>query len=82
MAGKLKVGIEITVMNRVGDPFAEQLEVAALRRVVRIGDGWAGHLERVKEVEKLGAERVVFYLHAYDIKAQVKALEKYLLPHL
>jgi len=39
-------------------------------------------LERVKEVEKLGAERVVFYLHAYDIKAQVKALEKYILPNL
>lgn len=39
-------------------------------------------LDKVREVEKLGAERVVFYLHAFDIKAQVKALEKYLLPHL
>ena len=30
MARKIKVGIEITVMNRVGAPFTEQLEVAAL----------------------------------------------------
>ena len=33
-------------------------------------------------VGKLGAERVVFYLHAFDIKAQVKALERYVLPNL
>lgn len=39
-------------------------------------------VDKAMEVEKLGAERVVFYLHAFDIKGQVKALEKYVLPRL
>ena len=39
-------------------------------------------VEKVKEVVALGAERVVLNLHAFDIRAQVLALEKYVLPHL
>ena len=39
-------------------------------------------LEKVKEVEALGAEEVLFYPHAYDVRGQVLALEKYVLPHL
>src|SRR3990172_792511 len=39
MARKLKVGIEITVMNRVGASFQEQLDVAALAEDVGL-DFW------------------------------------------